>query len=104
MDNEEAKIVVGRNIPFPMSSGLDSNGNQLISYQREDVAITLKVTPQINESDYVTLELFQEVSEIEGVQDVGVDLESGSLTVTAPSPVDDDAVRAAVEEAGYALA
>ncbi|MBS41855.1 MAG: cation-transporting ATPase [Nocardioides sp.] len=46
----------------------------------------------------------EEVSEIEGVQDVGVDLESGSLTVTAPSPVDDDAVRAAVEEAGYALA
>jgi general secretion pathway protein D len=65
LDNEEAKIVVGRNIPFPISSGLDANGNQLISYQREDVAITLRVTPQINESNYVTLEIFQEVSEIE---------------------------------------
>ena len=65
LDNEEAKIVVGRNIPFPVSSGLDANGNQLVSYQRQDVAITLKVTPQINESNYVTLELFQEVSEIE---------------------------------------
>ncbi len=65
LDNEEAQIVVGRSIPFPVSSGLDANGQQLISYQREDVAITLKVTPQINESDYVTLEVFQEVSEVE---------------------------------------
>lgn len=65
MDNEEAKIVVGRNIPFPVASGRDSNNNPLVTYQREDVAITLKVTPQINESDYVTLEVFQEVSEIE---------------------------------------
>ena len=65
LDNEEAQIVVGRSIPFPVSSGLDANGQQLISYQREDVAITLKVTPQINESDFVTLEVFQEVSEVE---------------------------------------
>ena len=65
LDNEEAKIVVGRNIPFPISQGRDSNNNPIVSYQREDVAITLKVTPQINESDYVTLEIFQEVTEIE---------------------------------------
>ena len=65
LDNEEAKIVVGRNIPFPTSQGRDSNNNPIVSYSREDVAITLKVTPQINESDYVTLELFQEVTDIE---------------------------------------
>ena len=65
MDNEEAKIVVGRSIPFHTSTGRDNNGQPIVSYQREDVAITLKVTPQINESDYVTLEIFQEVTEIE---------------------------------------
>ena len=65
MDNEEASIVVGRNIPFPVSTGRDNNNNPIISYQREDVAITLKVTPQINESDYVTLTVFQEVQEVE---------------------------------------
>ncbi len=64
-DNEEAKFVVGRNIPFPVSTGRDSNNNPIISYQREDVANTLKVTPQINESNYVTLEVFQEVQEVE---------------------------------------
>ena len=66
MDNEEAKIVVGRNVPFPVGQSQTSFGGQVINFQREDVAITLKVTPQINESDYVTLEAFLEVQEIEG--------------------------------------
>ena len=65
LDNEEAKIVVGRYIPFPVSTGRDYNGQPIVSYQREDVAITLKVTPQINESNFVTLEVFQEVQEVE---------------------------------------
>ena len=64
-DNEEASIVVGRNIPFPVSTGRDNNNNPIVSFQREDVAITLKVTPQINESNYVTLTVFQEVQEVE---------------------------------------
>lgn len=45
----------------------------------------------------------EEVAEIDGVTDVVVDLESGALTVTSDQPLPDDAVRAAVEEAGYAL-
>ncbi len=66
MDNEEAKIVVGRNIPFPSSASYSQVSNTpTISYTREDVALTLKVTPQINESNYVTLEVFQEVTEVE---------------------------------------
>ena len=46
----------------------------------------------------------EEVQEIPGVENVEVVLASGSLTVTSSAPVDDDAVKAAVEEAGYALA
>ncbi|MDQ4085742.1 MAG: heavy-metal-associated domain-containing protein [Actinomycetota bacterium] len=45
----------------------------------------------------------EEVQEIPGVESVEVLLESGALTVTSTRPVDDDAVRAAVEEAGYRL-
>jgi hypothetical protein len=48
-----------------VSTGRDNNGQPIVSYQREDVAITLKVTPQINESNFVTLEIFQEVQEVE---------------------------------------
>ncbi|MFC6286978.1 heavy-metal-associated domain-containing protein [Nocardioides sp. GCM10027113] len=46
----------------------------------------------------------EEVQEIDGVQDVAVELETGTLTVTSAQPLDDSAVQAAVEEAGYALA
>ena len=43
----------------------------------------------------------EEVSEVAGVTGVEVDLGSGAVTVTGDQPVDDAAVRAAVEEAGY---
>jgi copper chaperone CopZ len=46
----------------------------------------------------------EEVQEIPGVEDVQVVLETGNLAVTSSDPVDDAAVRAAVEEAGYQLA
>ncbi len=46
----------------------------------------------------------EEVSAVPGVTTVDVDLASGGLTVTSTEPVDDDAVRAAVEEAGYSVA
>jgi copper chaperone CopZ len=45
----------------------------------------------------------EEVSELAGVRAVDVDLPSGSLTVHATTPLDEADVRAAVEEAGYAL-
>lgn len=46
----------------------------------------------------------EEVTEIAGVNNVDVDLASGNVTVTAAEPISDDAIRAAVEEAGYSLA
>ena len=46
----------------------------------------------------------EEVQEIDGVEQVKVALETGAVTVTSTQPLDDAAVRAAVEEAGYALA
>ncbi|MER7506116.1 heavy-metal-associated domain-containing protein [Nonomuraea pusilla] len=46
----------------------------------------------------------EEVSEVSGVTAVEVDLDSGLLTVTSENPVEDAAIAAAVEEAGYELA
>jgi copper ion binding protein len=45
----------------------------------------------------------EEVSQIDGVQKVDVDLASGQVTVLSAEPVTEDAVRAAVTEAGYQL-
>jgi copper chaperone len=46
----------------------------------------------------------EEVGQVPGVTGVDVDLASGGLTVTSDAPVDEGAVRAAVEEAGYSVA
>jgi copper ion binding protein len=46
----------------------------------------------------------EEVTRLPGVTDVEVDLASGRLTVTSDAPMHDDAVRGAVDEAGYELA
>ncbi|RZT83713.1 copper ion binding protein [Pseudonocardia sediminis] len=46
----------------------------------------------------------EEISEIEGVTEVAVDLESGGVTVTSDRELDHAAIAAAVDEAGYALA
>jgi copper chaperone CopZ len=45
-----------------------------------------------------------ELTSLDGVDDVQVDLGTGVVTVTSAQPLDDDAVRAAVDEAGYELA
>jgi copper chaperone len=46
----------------------------------------------------------EEVGQLDGVQDVEVDLSTGKLTVTSDRPVTDDEIRGAVTEAGYQLA
>ena len=46
----------------------------------------------------------EEISEIDGVQDVAVVVETGAVTVTSAAPLAEAEVRAAVEEAGYQLA
>ncbi len=46
----------------------------------------------------------EEVQEIPGIENVEVVLDTGSLTVTSSQRLDDDAIRSAVEEAGYHLA
>ncbi|WP_433786863.1 heavy-metal-associated domain-containing protein [Actinomycetospora sp. CA-101289] len=53
--------------------------------------------------DHCVASVREEVGEVPGVSDVDVDLASGRVLVTSESPLDDAAVRAAVEEAGYQL-
>ena len=53
--------------------------------------------------DHCVRAVTAEVQEIPGVTDVEIDLDSGSLTVRSHEPIHPDAVRAAVDEAGYEL-
>ncbi|MCI5071576.1 type II secretion system secretin GspD [bacterium] len=63
-DNTEAEIVVGRVVPFITAQGRDVNNQPINQVQREDVATTLRITPQINSSDELTLEIFQESQDL----------------------------------------
>ncbi|TGO02475.1 general secretion pathway protein GspD [Candidatus Thiomargarita nelsonii] len=69
LDNEEAEIVVGQNVPFVTgqytSTGTTGSiANPFQTIQREDIGIKLKVKPQINEGNAIKLEIEQEVSSI----------------------------------------
>jgi general secretion pathway protein D len=72
LDNEEAVITVGRNVPFVTgsftSTGNNSSNpdNPFQTVERQNVGVTLRVTPHINEGDSLVLELSQEVSSLLG--------------------------------------
>ncbi|QIO10050.1 type II secretion system secretin GspD [Acinetobacter lanii] len=70
LDNEEAYIVVGQNVPFVTGSVATTGGNinPYTSVERKDVGVTLKVIPHVGEGGTVRLEVEQEVS---AVQDKG---------------------------------
>jgi general secretion pathway protein D len=72
LDNQEAFITVGQNVPFVTGSFTNSGGgdgaqNPFQTIEREDVGITLTVTPHINEGDSVVLDIEQEVSSLSGL-------------------------------------
>jgi len=65
MDNQEAEIVVGQNVPFVTGQQLSSsNNNPFQTIERQDIGISLKVRPQINEGDNIKMEIEQEVSDV----------------------------------------
>jgi len=67
LDNEEAKIVVGQNVPFVTGSFTQTTGSSTNPFQtieRKDIGLTLRVTPQVAEGGAVKLKVFQEVSSV----------------------------------------
>ncbi len=80
-DNEEAEIIIGQNVPIITSRLTDSGSTglaQSVSVERQDVALTLRLTPQITEGNSVRLDLFQEIADI---------VETDSAIVTEVGPV-----------------
>ena len=70
LDNEEARIVIGNNVPFVTGSYANSTGsstvNPFTTVERKDVGLMLRVRPQINENGTVKMAIYQEVSKIDG--------------------------------------
>ena len=77
LDNEEAKILVGQNIPIQTgtSSSSGANNSPFTTYTREDVGITLAVRPQVSEGGSITMQVYQEVSSV----DTSVNTQGGGI-------------------------
>lgn len=67
LDNEEAKIVIGQNVPFLTGSFTTTTGtatNPFQTIERRDVGTTLRVKPMVSEGGAVRMQIFQEVSSV----------------------------------------
>ena len=87
LDNEEAELIVGQNLPFVTGSftgtGSTDPNNPFQTIERQDVGLTLKVTPQINEGDTVQLVIEQETSSvIPGTVELGIATRKRSIKTT----------------------
>lgn len=94
MDNAEAQIQVGQEVPFltgqfTSAAADDSTRNPFQTIQREDVGITLKVTPHINQGDTVRLDIGQEVSSVASSSAGAVDLVTNKRTLNTSVLVGD---------------
>ena len=91
MDNEEAKIVVGQNVPFRTGStvtGSQGTTNPFTTIQREDVGLTLEVTPHINSDSLVRLLIHQEVSEVDASSLTVIGSEAAADLITNKRTID----------------
>ncbi|MDP2818741.1 MAG: type II secretion system secretin GspD [Polaromonas sp.] len=99
LDNEEARIVIGQNVPFVTGSFTNTGGgnggsvNPFQTIERKDVGLTLRVKPQISENGTVKMQIFQEVS---SVQASSINSSTGLITnkrsIESTVLVDDGAI------------
>ena len=90
LDNEEAEIVVGQNVPFIVGRSVEDSGQAFDTIQREDVGIKLRIRPQINEGNAVRLEIAQEVSQIAPGASGAADIITNKRSLNTHVMVDDN--------------
>ncbi|MFW5452133.1 type II secretion system secretin GspD [Thioalkalivibrio sulfidiphilus] len=89
MDNEEAEIVVGQNVPFIAGRSIEQSGQAFDTIQRQDVGVKLRIKPQINEGNSIRLEIEQEVSSVAAGATAAADLVTNKRSLRTIVMVDD---------------
>jgi general secretion pathway protein D len=95
LDNAEAKIVVGENVPFVTGSFAQATGttgaavNPFQTIERKDVGLTLKIKPQISEGGTIIMDIFQEASSVGRAVEAASDLVTNKRTLETKVVVDD---------------
>ena len=80
-DNKEAEIFVGENVPF-LTSSSTTGTIATQNVDRKDTGITLRITPQISEGEYVKLDIYQEISAVKDALNKGA---AADITTTKRS-------------------
>ncbi len=97
LDNEEASLNVGQEVPF-LSGSFSNTGsvggaiNPFQTIQREQVGVKLTITPQINEGDSLLLKISQEVSSIASSSEGAADLITNERTIETTVIVEDGGI------------
>lgn len=95
LDNQEAEIVVGQNVPFITGQftgqevGDTGGRSPFQTIERQDVGLTLKVKPQINEGNTVQMDIEQEVSNIAETAEAASDLVTNTRSLTTTVLIED---------------
>ncbi len=94
LDNQEAQIVVGQNVPFVTGQFTDTGSgsgavNPFQTIERQDIGVTLKVKPQINEGSTIKLDIEQEVSTVASTSVSASDLITNKRSIQTTVLVDD---------------
>ncbi len=96
LDNEEAKIVVGQNVPFVTGqyTNVTTGGsvNPFQTVERKDVGLTLKVRPQISETGTVKMTVFQEVSSVDYSKAASMGLITNKRSIESNVLVEDGSI------------
>jgi general secretion pathway protein D len=95
LDNHEAEILVGSNVPFitGQSTGAASSTNDPFTLiERQDIGLTLKITPQINEGDSITLDVLQEIETISESTTAANDIVTNKRSIKTKVIVEDEAI------------
>ncbi|NND59100.1 MAG: type II secretion system secretin GspD [Gammaproteobacteria bacterium] len=97
MDNEEAEVNVGQEVPFLTGSFSNTGGvvgqvNPFQTIQRQDVGLTLKVTPQVNEGDAIIMDIDLEVSSLGQGTQGAVDLVTNQRNIRQKVIVEDGGI------------
>ncbi|HIQ15598.1 MAG TPA: type II secretion system protein GspD, partial [Leucothrix sp.] len=99
LDNEEAKIVVGKNVPFLTgqftntgSGGSTTPSSPFQTIERKDVGLTLKIKPQINDGSSIRLNIEQEISSLSASDVSTADVVTNKRTINTSVMVEDGQV------------
>ncbi|MBS3998715.1 MAG: type II secretion system protein GspD, partial [Hydrogenophaga sp.] len=98
LDNEEAKIVIGQNVPFVTGQFTNTGSNEgsvnpFQTIERKDVGLTLRVKPQISENGTIKMVIYQEVSSVQASSvNSATGLITNKRTIESTVLVDDGAI------------